>query len=62
MVFNTGTDEEIKDDIQLAENTEIDENEAAVDFINKRQELDKTKISKQTWSIREIIKKSKKIN
>ena len=53
------TDEVVQDDIQLAENLEVDGSNIETDFVNKRQELDKTKISKQTWSIREIIKKIK---
>lgn len=59
MVNTQKIEDELNDDIQLAENIEIDDNSPRVDFNNKREELDRTKISKQTWSIREIIKKIK---
>ena len=52
-------DEELLKNNQLAENAEVDyENEIEVDEPQKKRELlEKTKISKQTWSILEIRKK-----
>ncbi len=52
------------DDVQLAENYDVDETETEAEVTRnyslKREELDKTKISKQTWSIRELINKIEK--
>ncbi len=48
------------EDLQLAENVEVDQTEdEAGDFENKRELLKKTKIVRQTWSILEIIQKIK---
>lgn len=48
------------DDIQLAENYDIDESEVANNYSLKREELAQTKISKQTWSVRELYNKIQK--
>lgn len=54
-----------KEDLQLAENIEIEDsdNEEVNEFAKKRLLLEKTKIVKQTWSISEIYQKirSKKL-
>lgn len=48
------------EDLQLAENVEVDQTEdEAGDFEKKRELLKKTKIVRQTWSILEIIQKIK---
>lgn len=44
MVNTQKIEDELNDDIQLAENIEIDDNSPRVDFNNKREELDRTKI------------------
>lgn len=48
-----------EEDLQMAENTSIDDKEKldASEYEEKRKFLDKTKINKQSWSIREIMKK-----
>lgn len=54
-------DDNVIENIQLAENEEVDyesENESN-EFENKRQLLKKTRITKQTWSILEIYQKIK---
>src|SRR3712207_4241101 len=48
------------DDIQLAENYDIEESEVINNYSLKREELAQTKISKQTWSIRELYNKIQK--
>lgn len=48
-----------EEDLQMAENTDIDDKDKldASEYEEKRKFLDKTKINKQSWSIREILKK-----
>ena len=52
---------EKSEDLQLAENESIDENELDDTFSSekKRELLKQTKIVKQTWSIQEIYQKIK---
>lgn len=45
------------EDLQLAENIDISDDNDELYFKEKRDDLEKTKISKQTWSIRELKKK-----
>lgn len=46
------------DDIQLAENIEVEDKDSSKqNYSLKRKELEKTKISKQTWSVRELYQK-----
>ena len=47
------------EDLQMAENIEIDETDKrdTSEYEEKRAFLEKTKINKQSWSIREILKK-----
>lgn len=45
------------EDLQLAENSEIPDDNDALYFKEKRNDLERTKISKQSWSIREIKRK-----
>ena len=50
--------EDLNYDAQLAENDEVDDIcNVNNEFDKKREMLEKTKIVKQTWSIREIYKK-----
>lgn len=49
-------------DVQLAENNGIENNSTSNEYEEKRKELEKTKITKQTWSIREIYQKTKEEN
>ncbi|QOR33858.1 DUF262 domain-containing protein [Clostridium sp. 'deep sea'] len=60
------TPEEVTEDLQFAENTTLSNEEypiKAIDYEEKRNLLDKTKIVKQSWSIVEIYQKimSKKL-
>lgn len=48
---------DLEEDIQLAENEGIDEEPITGEYEKKRQLLEKTKITKQTWSIVEIFQK-----
>lgn len=48
---------DLSEDLQLAENIDTSYNNDELDFKEKRDDLERTKISKQTWSIREIKKK-----
>lgn len=60
-LFENYGDQEQAEDIQLAENVEIDvDEEGSRDYSNRRRELSRTKISKQTWSIRELVSKVSK--
>lgn len=46
------------DDLQLAENIEVEDKDSSKqNYGFKRTELEKTKISKQTWSVRELYQK-----
>ena len=47
------------ENIQLAENKDVDSYEEFESYTEKRELLDKTKIVKQTWSIIEIFQKIK---
>jgi hypothetical protein len=47
----------IENNIQLAENEEINEKIEPSDYIEKRKMLDQTKINKQIWSIKEVFQK-----
>lgn len=50
------------EDLQLAENIDISDDNDELYFKKKREDLEKTKISKQTWSVREIKKKLMMVN
>lgn len=49
------------EDAQFAENEDIEKKDeiSKVEYENKRKLLERTKITKQTWSIREIFQKRK---
>ncbi len=59
--ISTEIDQYYQEDLQLAENENIDlgDNDNSNDYEEKRKLLEKTKIVKQTWSISEIYQKIK---
>jgi hypothetical protein len=60
MVEQENIEHQETEDIQLAENNDIDEFDVESPYSSKRDELGQTKISKQTWSVRELINKIQK--
>lgn len=50
---------EVEEDVQLAENADVQDEEGTGDYNEKRKLLNQTKIVKQTWSILEIYQKIK---